>query len=126
MGMTGNAKASPWAVLVLFLHSAPSWACIDESQLLGVIEAQLHSVMACYEQKRELEPTLSGKLRLNITISLAGSVTESEATSPDDLPEALLDCAEKAMLNWSFPRPPGMFRVRFPVDLKRDSAQLQE
>ena len=112
-------------MLALLMNSAPSWACLDESQLLRVIEAQLHSVMACYEQERELEPTLSGKLRLHFTISLAGSVTESEATSPDDLPEALLDCAEKATLNWSFPRPPGMFRVRFPVYLKPDSAQQQ-
>jgi hypothetical protein len=112
-----NFPVAAWVVLGCLVQPSPSRACIDTTHLFELIHAQLDTVTVCYEEARRSAPTSKGKLRLAFTISRSGTVTKAKATSDQQFPESLLNCAETATLNWKFPIPPGYFRVVFPVNL---------
>jgi hypothetical protein len=63
-------------------------------------------MLDCYNKARSTNPTLRGKLKLKITVSAAGSVTNVDADAGDSAYDpALLVCLGDAFKAAPFPKP---------------------
>jgi hypothetical protein len=74
------------------------------------------ALLSCYNQARQNNPSLHGKLKLHINVNESGSVllvdAEPGGTAADP---ALVACLGDAIKAAPFPKPPGMATIVAPL-----------
>jgi hypothetical protein len=80
------------------------------------IESLKPQLLSCYNQARQSNPSLRGKLKLRINVNETGSVllVDAEPGGPAADP-ALVACLGDAIKAAHFPKPPGMATVTAPL-----------
>jgi outer membrane biosynthesis protein TonB/pSer/pThr/pTyr-binding forkhead associated (FHA) protein len=80
---------------------------LTAQEIMAVIRAHLNEIRHCYEQLLQRSPSASGKIAVNFTVGLSGSVSSvsvSEATLNDSV---MRGCVTGHIQRWDFPKPRG-------------------
>jgi pSer/pThr/pTyr-binding forkhead associated (FHA) protein/outer membrane biosynthesis protein TonB len=80
---------------------------LTAQEIMAVIRAHLNEIRHCYEQLLQRSPSASGKIAVNFTVGLSGSVASvgvSEATLNDSV---MRGCVTGHIQRWDFPKPRG-------------------
>lgn len=93
---------------------------VDRNEIQRVIRSHLSKVTYCYEKELTKNPTLEGKLLIELTISATGAVShaaEADGPFPD---KRVSDCVVKEIEKLKFPAPlgGGIVKVRYPFVFK--------
>lgn len=93
---------------------------LDRNEIQRVIRGQLSKVTYCYEKELAQNPTLEGKLVVELIISSTGAVsvaTEVDGPFPE---KRVSDCVTKEIRKLKFPAPlgGGIVKVRYPFVFK--------
>jgi hypothetical protein len=82
----------------------------------GALDAAKPQLLLCYNQVRQNNPSLRGKLKLRINVNEAGAVlrvSAEEGGSAND--PALVSCLGDALKVQHFPKPGGMATIVAPL-----------
>jgi len=80
---------------------------LTAQEIMAVIRSHLNEIRHCYEQLLQRSPSASGKISVNFTVGLSGSVTRvsvAEATLNDAVTRG---CVTGRIQRWTFPKPRG-------------------
>jgi TonB family protein len=80
---------------------------LTENEVMMVIRANFNQIRHCYEQLLQRSPSASGKIAVNFTVGLSGSVSSvsvAEATLNDSV---MRGCVTGHIQRWDFPKPRG-------------------
>ena len=108
IGVGHALKGAPGGVVVQApARNAQIHGSISREEIAKVINAHMQQIRACYERALLHEPGLTGKLVIEWTIDMSGSVstfkTKSSTMKSPDVGECILD----NMKSWHFPKPTG-------------------
>ncbi|MCB9476027.1 MAG: TonB family protein [Deltaproteobacteria bacterium] len=79
----------------------------DASGIQMRIRRYLGGIRSCYERELKADPTLTGKVGVNFTISSAGGVSACSVTSSTVASSAVSDCVCRRIMRWNFDPPEG-------------------
>lgn len=79
---------------------------LPEREIREVVERGQLRLRQCYEQGLRERPDLEGRMRVQITVGLDGSVMRYQVTD-GDVPEGMQACVRNYVERWSFPPPRG-------------------
>ncbi len=80
---------------------------IDPRKVNRFIDSRFGQVKACYERRLKNNPTLQGRLDLDISISSKGKVTDVYVNSDTVRDSRMHRCVNKTIRGWQFPKPKG-------------------
>ena len=80
---------------------------LDPGQLAREVRGRMGALRACYERSLKRNPTLAGKLVLQLSITPAGTVSAVALTSDSLDDPDLASCVRRSVLRWRFPAPEG-------------------
>lgn len=88
---------------------------IAADELQKVFRENSAAYRECYERQLKKNPSLQGRVILNLTIASDGSVARADVQGDTLLDEHVNSCIEDRVRNWSFPEPSGgAAKVRKP------------
>jgi hypothetical protein len=80
---------------------------LSREDVLKVINSHFHAVQACYERALMSNPTLSGRVAFDWTVSKTGSVKGVRVRSSTLGSPQVATCISNLIKRWKFPRPKG-------------------
>jgi Ca-activated chloride channel family protein len=92
---------------------------LDRDLIRRIVRAHINEVRSCYNAELTKDPSLAGKVVIELAIAAAGTVSSSSVQSNDTGSEEVGECIAKAVKKWKFPKPPGgsVVKVRYPFVL---------
>jgi len=106
-GNVGKPRAGGVVTRASVRSVAASQGAIDREQVAKVINSYAREVQACYERALLKQPSLSGKLVVEFTLSPKGLVAAAKVKSSTLLNGALEACVLSQLKKWKFPSPNG-------------------
>jgi outer membrane biosynthesis protein TonB len=92
---------------------------LDKDIIRRIVRAHINEVRYCYNQGLARDPSLSGKVSIQFTISTTGSVAVSKVADSTIADEGVSNCIAKAVKRWTFPKPTGgIVVVTYPFVLE--------
>ncbi|MDJ0764034.1 MAG: AgmX/PglI C-terminal domain-containing protein [Myxococcota bacterium] len=87
--------------------SARVGGSLSRSEVLRVINSHMHAIQACYERALMRNPTLSGRIAFDWTVSKTGRVKGVRVRSSTLGNAKVAGCINALIKRWKFPRPKG-------------------
>jgi Ca-activated chloride channel family protein len=115
-GLGGRGKRVP----TVRTGKAEVMGSIDKDVIRRVVRRHLAQVRACWEQTLTIDPSLSGRVVLEMVIDEKGRVISATLVENPIGDAALGQCIERAARSWRFPGFPGgsAISVRYPFTLQ--------
>ena len=85
----------------------PAKGNIDRKALVDAFEKYSPEAQDCYERALKQDPSLAGRVTLNLIIDTDGTVARANAIGESLLSEKVNNCLEGLAQQWTFPRPEG-------------------
>ncbi len=88
---------------------ADAFACVgtmDPERVVAAIRARIQTIQACYEAGLARNPTLAGRIVLQLTIRESGRVDEPRVTEDSLGDPAVIECAAGVLREMTFDPPP--------------------
>ena len=108
-----DSDLSKWVVRV-----AESGATTQD--MLGVVNENLGALVACFEDRRKLKPSLKGGVELVLTISTSGRVQKAELAKNSVADPEVGRCVLKKVESLEFPRPASLAILRVPIEFSAE------
>ncbi|MBN1204265.1 MAG: AgmX/PglI C-terminal domain-containing protein [Myxococcaceae bacterium] len=106
-GGVGKGKVGGTVTRATTRSISATQGTIDREGVARVINSHLQEVHACYERALLKDPGLAGKVVLEWTIGLSGSVTAAKTKSSTLRNSAVEACILSSLKKWTFPAPKG-------------------
>jgi TonB family protein len=92
---------------------------LSPQEIVAVVRANLNQIRHCYEQLLARSPSASGKLAVNWTIGVSGSVTSVSIVESSFADAQMKGCVTSRIQRWKFPAPRGgqAVEVNYPWTL---------
>jgi Ca-activated chloride channel family protein len=92
---------------------------LDKDVIRRIVRAHINEIRSCYNTSLTHDPTLSGKVTIDMTIGADGKVSASAVGSNTTGDEPLAQCIAKVVKRWTFPKPAGggTVKVTYPFVL---------
>lgn len=85
----------------------PASGAIDRDALVDAFEKYAPEAQDCYERALKQDPSLAGRVTLNLIIDTDGTVARANAIGETLMSERVNNCLEGLSSEWTFPRPEG-------------------
>lgn len=85
----------------------PAKGNIDRQALVDAFETYAPEAQDCYERALKQDPSLAGRVTLNLIIDTDGTVARANAIGESLLSEKVNNCLEGLAQEWTFPQPEG-------------------
>ena len=95
---------------------------LDKDQVAAVIRRNIGQITYCYEKGLQEEPSLSGRVTIDFTISNTGRVSTSKTLHSSLHDQDVENCMNQKLRTWKFPKPVGnvSVKVSYPFILSRN------
>ena len=91
---------------------------MDKEIVRRIVKRNRAQIRSCYEKSLARNPTLSGKIMLQLIIAPAGTVTEAKVVQTTVNDAELEACVASRAKNWAFPAGDGEVKVVYPFVLR--------
>ncbi len=93
---------------------------ISRYAINATIAKYLSQVRRCYEEQLKVKPGIQGLVQTNFEINPAGRLNYAKVTGSTLKDQKVLNCIQKKMMNWQFPKPKGGVKVpvKYPFMLR--------
>jgi Ca-activated chloride channel family protein len=88
---------------------------IDQDIIRRIVRAHINELRACYEKALTADPSLAGRMVLEISVGSIGQVTDAKITE-DQIGHDLGKCMTKAAKKWRFPSDADPFVLTYPFE----------
>lgn len=112
---TGKRSGTVRGKVTKMSSGAKIGGSLSQEDVLRVINSNINAIQACYERALMSNPTLSGRIAMDWTVSSSGTVKDVRVRSSTMGNPQVADCMSEKIKRWKFPRPKGgEAQITFP------------